>query len=142
MTRKRRSGEAVAAQHRKAGPMRHRLEPRGGATNPDWTEEKDGIDDHDQTFPDHERIPMVTILKAPDPFATEMVTRAAAHLRATAKTASYLAGVVTPLATELAADVNLQRAALMYACAKLAETGEHGTTDALTLLRQIAEGLV
>lgn len=33
MTRKRRSGEAVAAQHRRAGPMKHRLEPRGGAKN-------------------------------------------------------------------------------------------------------------
>lgn len=38
-------------------------------------------------------------------------------------------------------DVLLQRAALSYAAAKLAETGEHGTKDALTLLRQIAEGL-
>jgi hypothetical protein len=28
---KRRSGEAVAAMGRKAGPMKHRLEPRGGA---------------------------------------------------------------------------------------------------------------
>lgn len=28
---KRRSGEAQAAQHRKAGPMKHRLAPRGGA---------------------------------------------------------------------------------------------------------------
>lgn len=30
---KMRSGEAQAAQHRKAGPMRHRLQPRGGARN-------------------------------------------------------------------------------------------------------------
>lgn len=30
---KRRSGEAQAAQHRKAGPMSHRLQPRGGAKN-------------------------------------------------------------------------------------------------------------
>lgn len=28
-----RSGEAVAAQHRNAGPMRHRLQPRGGSRN-------------------------------------------------------------------------------------------------------------
>ncbi len=27
----RRSGEAQAAQHRKAGPMKHRLQPRGGS---------------------------------------------------------------------------------------------------------------
>lgn len=32
---KRRSGEAQAAQHRKAGPMKHRLEPRGGAKDAD-----------------------------------------------------------------------------------------------------------
>ena len=31
--RKVRSGTAAAALGRKAGPMRHRLEPRGGATN-------------------------------------------------------------------------------------------------------------
>lgn len=30
---KRRSGEAQAAMGRKAGPMDHRLEPRGGAKN-------------------------------------------------------------------------------------------------------------
>lgn len=30
---KRRSGEAQAALGRKAGPMRHRLAPRGGAKN-------------------------------------------------------------------------------------------------------------
>lgn len=35
----------------------------------------------------------------------------------------------------------LERAALSYAAAKLAETGEHGTTDALTLLRQISDGI-
>lgn len=29
----RRSGEAVAAQHRKAGTMKHRNQPRGGAKN-------------------------------------------------------------------------------------------------------------
>ena len=43
-TPKRRSGEAMAALGRKAGPMRHRLEPRGGARNEDYTEE-DGPED-------------------------------------------------------------------------------------------------
>lgn len=33
MSRTNRSGEAVAAQHRKAGPMKHRNQPRGGARN-------------------------------------------------------------------------------------------------------------
>lgn len=28
-----RSGEAQAANHRNGGPMRHRLQPRGGARN-------------------------------------------------------------------------------------------------------------
>jgi hypothetical protein len=33
MSRTNRSGEAVAAQHRKSGPMKHRNQPRGGARN-------------------------------------------------------------------------------------------------------------
>lgn len=34
-----RSGEAQAAQRRNAGPMRHRLQPRGGAKAEDFSEE-------------------------------------------------------------------------------------------------------
>lgn len=33
---KKRSGEAQAAQHRKAGPMKHRLTPRGGSQKDEW----------------------------------------------------------------------------------------------------------
>ncbi len=36
---KRRSGEAIAAQHRNGGTMKHRLEPRGGSQKPDFQEE-------------------------------------------------------------------------------------------------------
>jgi hypothetical protein len=45
MTMAKRSGEAVAAQHRKAGPMAHRLKPRGGAKNdqPELLEEAEGV---------------------------------------------------------------------------------------------------
>jgi hypothetical protein len=37
---KRRSGEAIAAQHRNGGPMKHRLQPKGGASNPRYEEEQ------------------------------------------------------------------------------------------------------
>lgn len=36
---KKRSGEALAALSRKTGPMRHRLEPRGGSQREDWEED-------------------------------------------------------------------------------------------------------
>ncbi len=50
MAGKRRSGEAQAALGRKAGPMRHRLQPRGGARNEqaDLFEEWDDMVAHDQ----------------------------------------------------------------------------------------------
>ncbi len=77
--------------------------------------------------------------KAPDKFATEMVARASDVLRERAK--RYLLAHGGMPAVQHVADVYLQRAALAFAAAKIAETGEHGTKDALTLLRQIAEGL-
>ncbi len=83
--------------------------------------------------------------KPVNPFALEHVARATDSLRDAAKRRTLFATVVHADQNggrdHHAADVLLQRAALAYAAAKLAETGEHGTMDALVLLRQIAEGL-
>ena len=49
---KRRSGEAVAAQHRKAGPMKHRLEPKGGAKSPIGVQSEEMNWDVDPDEPD------------------------------------------------------------------------------------------
>lgn len=43
---RRRSGEAVSAMSRKAGPMRHRLAERGGATNEQANLLEEALDEH------------------------------------------------------------------------------------------------
>ncbi len=54
---KRRSGEAVAAQHRKAGPMKHRSQPRGGAKDdqPELMAELDDLNVLDEMIEEAEK---------------------------------------------------------------------------------------
>lgn len=54
----RRSGEGQAALGRKAGPMRHRLEPRGGARNdqPEYMEEHMAENDEGEGFLDVSKV--------------------------------------------------------------------------------------
>lgn len=47
-----RSGEAVAAQHRKAGTMKHRNQPRGGARNEFLDLLDEAEHDYEIDFPD------------------------------------------------------------------------------------------
>lgn len=75
---KRRSGEAVAAQHRKAGPMRHRLAPRGGANNPNYDEEDEDDDMYDTNT-------LTTIAQATFNFPGRLTVRGALYTQGDGK---------------------------------------------------------
>lgn len=87
----------------------------------------------------HERPTLDQLIPTESSYAEKRVENATSDLRRAARDSVIVYAKVSGSAAPEAADVELRRAALRYAAAKIAETGEHGTKDALTLLSQIAE---
>lgn len=94
----------------------------------------------------HERPTLDQLIPTEPSFAEKRVENARERLLTSSTTRTRTMydhiGNGTKTAAELkAANVELQRAALAYAAAKLAETGESGVMNAITLLNQISEGV-